>query len=544
MIIGGNTGGLFVRFFVTYLGVLLLGSCFITLNNILIHGSTLSKLWQFNIKVLLAADLVFAITLCVITYIRISPAFREERQGGDSRRISLLHQRLSRFPLELFVGVMVISGVLIMLYHALDIVYHSVDISSKTIQLRLAENVMAELGLALTTALLLYSFTRARLRPHMLRLGAERLEGRYISGIYPLIVSFLACYLVVVLHAGRYLIRKSAGSGVISVSEFLILFGAYFTLAMIIFLLHIREIREEVRILVVGMNSLRKETNTSMHRPLPVISRDELGQLASAFNELQQTLSNEYKELDRQIHLAYDIQQRLLPEVMPVSPYGEIAACCHQSLEVGGDFYIAVELDEDRVLVAIGDVTGHGLPAALLMSAAMVVLRKEMERGGEPEELLTRMNRHVVDAVRGASFVTMGIARVDWRSGRTDYAGAGHMAPYLIRSGKIEEIDSSSLPLGIDSDTEYRRCTFSLSPGDLLVMYTDGIVEALQPGGHMLGFEAWEAALSGLDGHSPLKSQLEALLNRLSLSSGENTGDDRTVVAMSRHTPAISVRNL
>jgi phosphoserine phosphatase RsbU/P len=534
MIAGGRIGRLLFRFFATYLGVLLLGTCFITLNNMMINGSTLPKLWEFNIKVLLIADLLFAVVLCVYTFIRLFPAIREGRMGGSSRRVFLLHQRLYSFPLELFIGVMVISGVLIATYHALDIVYHSIDISSNRFWVRLAENVMAEFGLALMTALLLFSVTRARLRPHMLRLGAERLEGREMSGVIPWIVSFLACYLIVILHVGRYLIRKSAGDDVISVPEFLILFGSYFTLGIVIFILQGREIREEIRVLVAGMNSLRKEPNASMHRPLPVISRGELGHLVSAFNELQQTLSDEYQELDRQMRLAYDIQQRLLPANLPVSPYGQIAACCHQSLEVGGDFYMAVELEDRRILVAIGDVTGHGLPAALLMSAAMVVLRKEMERGGEPEELLGRMNRHVFDTVRGASFVTMGIARVDWRSGVTEYAGAGHMAPYLVRSGQLEEIDSSSLPLGIDPETEYQRCTFTLSPGDLFVMYTDGIVEARQPDGHMLGFEAWEQALSRLHGEQPLDTQLGDLLNQLSLSSGVHTGDDRTVMMLSR----------
>jgi phosphoserine phosphatase RsbU/P len=525
---------LMLRLFWTYLCGLMVGAFYITLNNMLIHRKTIYQLWEFNLKVLLIAVLIFALLLCAYSYLRLGSVMRGKGPRAFAWSATSLHQRLYQFPMELFIGVMVISSLLIALYHALE-QYHRTSSFANINWISLGDSLLNEFGLALFTALLLFSFTRSQLRPYMNQLRVYELEGKGLTGVYPLIVTFVSCYFIVVNHAGRYLLVHFApDSGDADIGRFLLLFGAYFTLGVTLFVIHLKELRDDTRALIAGMNRLRKAGSQSMHQPLPILSRGELGSLAAAFNQLQRSMHDEYKELERQLKLAYDIQKRLLPATLPNSPYVEIAARCDQSLEVGGDFYLIEEAGQDRLLMAIGDVTGHGMPAALLMSAAMVALRKEIERGGAPEDILRRMNKHILEIAGGTSFVTLGIALLDLQDGRSEYAGAGHMAPYIVRTGRVQEIDSSSLPLGIDPDADYRSCTWTMEPDDVMVLYTDGIVEARQGDGTMLGFEAWERELLGVRGAASLEEQLARMLEQRALSEGTEHRDDRTVVMVRR----------
>jgi phosphoserine phosphatase RsbU/P len=531
---GKRISHLMLRFFWTYLCGLLVGIFYITLNNMLIHRLTIYQLWEFNLKVLLIAVLIFALLLCAYSYLRLGSVMRGKGAGASAWSASSLHQRLYRFPMELFIGVMVLSGMFIVLYHALE-QYHRTSSFASMNWVSLGDNLLNEFGLALFTALLLFSFTRSQLRPYIIQLRVHELEGKKLSGVYPLIVTFVSCFMIVVNHAGRYLIVHFApDSGDADIGRFLLLFGAYFALGVTLFVIHLKELRDDTRALIAGMNRLRKGGSQSMHQPLPILSRGELGSLTAAFNQLQRSMHDEYKELERQLKLAYDIQKRLLPAALPNSPYVEIAARCDQSLEVGGDFYLIEEVNRDRLLMAIGDVTGHGMPAALLMSAAMVALRKEIEHSGAPGDILRRMNKHVLEIAGGSSFVTLGIALLDLQNGQLEYAGAGHMAPYIVQAGLLQEIDSSSLPLGIDPDADYRGCTRTMEPDDILVMYTDGIVEVRQGDGRMLGFEAWEQELVSLHEAPSLGERLEAMLEQRALSEDPDHGDDRTVVMVRR----------
>ncbi|KIL40828.1 hypothetical protein SD70_11415 [Gordoniibacillus kamchatkensis] len=295
------------------------------------------------------------------------------------------------------------------------------------------------------------------------------------------------------------------------------------------------QFRRDLNVLTGSIGSLLQADRSRMHETIPVTSRDELGQLTGAFNELQASVYREYDELDKRMRLAYNIQQKLLPQKEPAVEGLEVASMCRQCREVGGDFYDCLAFGSSRLAIAIGDVTGKGMPAALLMSAVMVLWRTEMLKGGSSEEVMTRVNRSLYETLQGELFVTMGLAVFDMKERTVDYASAGHMAPYLLREGELQALPVSSLPLGMDPDRQYRGTAYALQPGDAWVLYTDGIIEAWDEQDRMFGFERWEQLLRGLDGTVPLERQLRILTDRLPEMHADSSGDDRTVVCVRFH---------
>src|SRR5690606_16668798 len=181
------------------------------------------------------------------------------------------------------------------------------------------------------------------------------------------------------------------------------------------------------------MDSLRQGNKAEMHRPIPLVSSDEIGLLASRFNVVQEQISDAYAEIDRQVRLAGEIQQKLLPSSLPSNDRLELAAHCQQGRIVGGDFYDAIVVDEHHVAIVIGDVAGKGVPAALVMSAAMVLLRAEISGTSTAADTLSRLNRLLCDTIQGDIYLTMGLGLLDLRTGTLEYASAGHLSPYIVR---------------------------------------------------------------------------------------------------------------
>lgn len=266
---------------------------------------------------------------------------------------------------------------------------------------------------------------------------------------------------------------------------------------------------------------------------MPIISQDEVGRLGVAFNQLQEQISQDYLGVQREMQLAYQVQQKLLPPSSHQIGEYQIAAVCRPTKEVGGDLYDILRLSEEQFAVIVGDVSGHGMPAALVMSAVLVLFRTEVRRGGSAGEVLSRLNQAVVEALQGDMYVTLGIGIFDQHKSNLEYASAGHVAPYILRDGLVTPILCSSLPLGITKDETYREFLMPIQPADRFVFYTDGVVEAMNEDGQMFGFPGFEKCLSQLNCTATVQSQLAALVRALPLSRGKHD-DDRTILMVER----------
>jgi serine phosphatase RsbU (regulator of sigma subunit) len=185
--------------------------------------------------------------------------------------------------------------------------------------------------------------------------------------------------------------------------------------------------------------------------------------------------------------------------------------------EVGGDFYQVLPQNDGSTLIFIGDVSGKGLKAAMTGALAIGALRALAAQNLSPAELLTRLNREVLEA-QEHGFITCLCLRID-ADGMAAAANAGHLAPY--RNGQEIPLDPG-LPLGIDSGAAYSESAFYFAPGDTLTLLSDGVVEARNPSGELFGFERTAA----------ISNQSAEAIARAALGHGQE--DDVTVLTLQR----------
>ena len=236
-------------------------------------------------------------------------------------------------------------------------------------------------------------------------------------------------------------------------------------------------------------------------------------------------------EIQQDMQLARDIQQGLLLEAVPRLFGWEISAVSLPARDLGGDLYDFLPFPDHWQGIMIGDVSGKGLPAALRMAVARTVFRHEARRDLAPGPTLARTNRGVLSEIP-QGMVTMLYARLDTDRGLLHIANAGHNYPVLINN-QVCELELSGLPLGVDDESEYAEISAVILPGDTVVLYTDGVVEASDPQGQIYGYDRLEQLLRA---HAQLKPRalLAALLHELRAWSGNEQADDITMVIIRR----------
>lgn len=236
-------------------------------------------------------------------------------------------------------------------------------------------------------------------------------------------------------------------------------------------------------------------------------------------------------EIEQELQLARDLQQGLLLEAAPSLPGWEISAVSLPARDLGGDLYDFLPLQNGTHGIMIGDVSGKGLAAALRMAVARTVFRHEARRDDAPAPTLAAVNRGVLNEIPHG-MVTMLYARLDTHRGELHLANAGHTFPLLV-NGAVSELELSGLPLGVDGDSAYSEARASIAPGDSVVLYTDGVLEAENAAGEIFSFERLHALVSA---HYTLKPRalVARLLHELRAWSAGVQSDDITMVVLRR----------
>lgn len=199
----------------------------------------------------------------------------------------------------------------------------------------------------------------------------------------------------------------------------------------------------------------------------------------------------EQQRIDQELAIARDIQASFLPRELPARDGFSFAASYRPARQVGGDFYDVVEIEPGRFFFVLGDVSGKGMPAALLMAQAVSTLRLILRPQLSPATALARWNEMIYGSTIRGMFITAVLGRIDAPERTVEFASAGHSAPLLVRAGgDIEEIDiPGSPPLGILPSRQTLSRTHLLAPGEALVCYTDGLSEAFDCERRPLGGE-------------------------------------------------------
>lgn len=204
----------------------------------------------------------------------------------------------------------------------------------------------------------------------------------------------------------------------------------------------------------------------------------------------------EKERLEEEMRLAREIQERLQPASLPDFEGLETASLALPSRHVAGDYFDAIKLDDDRILYAIADVTGKGVPASLLMSNLQAALRVLVPLDVSLEEGTAHMNRVITENTGYDKFITYFHGIYDRRDRSFNYVNAGHNPATIVRAdGTLELLDKGGLLLGVMAGMPYESGTVTLAPGDVLAMFTDGVTEAMSPEGEEWGEERLEPLL-------------------------------------------------
>lgn len=193
-----------------------------------------------------------------------------------------------------------------------------------------------------------------------------------------------------------------------------------------------------------------------------------------------------------QMRLAAVVQRRMIPQKAPCVRGLDIAAAYEPAFEIGGDFYDFVQLDDHTVAVVIGDVIGKGIPAAIMMSMFRGTMRAYADGGFERhtmDEIIHKLNAAACRECRNGEFITLFVAKIDIEEMTITYCSCGHEPPMLIRKKEIIELDKGGLVLGITPDAQYETETLDFHNGDILLMYTDGLIDAMNYEGQTWGKE-------------------------------------------------------
>ena len=280
---------------------------------------------------------------------------------------------------------------------------------------------------------------------------------------------------------------------------------------------------------------------------LPERSKDEVGKLAQSFMDMERTLHRYLKDLavttatkeriESELKIAHEIQMNMVPKTFPPFPDRrefDLHAALVPAREVGGDFYDFFFLDDQRLCFAIGDVSGKGVPAALFMALTKTMFRATGgHRDATPVGILSRLNGEMYQDNDTCMFATVFCCVLDARTGQVEYGNAGHTMPYVMSNGTVMALPrTGGTALGVTAVGRVGTGQLLLKPGDRLVLYTDGVTEAVDESGRFFSEASLRETLRGASGPGS-KDVIERVLEQIHrFSGGAPQADDITLLVL------------
>jgi sigma-B regulation protein RsbU (phosphoserine phosphatase) len=333
-----------------------------------------------------------------------------------------------------------------------------------------------------------------------------------------------------------------------SVGELGRLYVIGFTVVSVIFLLL------ELAALVTGVVMTRRitkavsdlydatqyvKTGDWTHR-VRIERRDQLGVLGESFNDMTGSISGLLEEskkrqrLENEISIASEVQNQLFPQSVPSMAGVELDAICKAARTVSGDYYDFIQLSPTHLAIALADISGKGISAALLMASLQAALRSQLLSPGSElmstAELVARLNMHMVRNTADDRFATFFVAVYDSATRRLRYTNAGHLPGFLIWNGAVKHLDKGGMVLGVMEDYVYEEDSVSVPPNTLLVQYSDGLVEPENVYGEEFGVRRLQEAGIRLQGSSPRVVGHALMMAAEEWAGTPEQADDMTVI--------------
>lgn len=285
------------------------------------------------------------------------------------------------------------------------------------------------------------------------------------------------------------LVFSTLGNVAVVLQIFMIVVGAVFLLVEIIAVIACiklaRTLTGTVHDLYAGTKQV--EGGDFSHR-IPVRAKDQLSELASSFNGMTQRIEQligevkEKEKLESELEIARQVQAQLFPKSVPKLKTLELAGVCNPARVVSGDYYDFIPIESRGAAVVVGDISGKGISAALLMASVQASLHAQLAMGGSDDVstamLVKRLNRQLYENTPPEKYATFYCAVYDDLKSRLTYTNAGHLAPILIRNGEVMRLESNGTVVGMFPEYPFEQIDVDLQHGDLLAAFTDGITES------------------------------------------------------------------
>jgi sigma-B regulation protein RsbU (phosphoserine phosphatase) len=238
--------------------------------------------------------------------------------------------------------------------------------------------------------------------------------------------------------------------------------------------------------------------------------------------------------MEKELNVARDIQLSMLPKTFPEHNDFTLHAIMNAALEVGGDFYDYFFIDEDNLCLCVGDVSGKGVPAALFMAITKSMIKSRAADDLSTANIMTHVNREISQNNESSMFITVFLSILNLKTGELTYTNAGHNPPFIKHAGsEIDRIDQRHGPVaGAVEGFTYKESSLFLSEGDTLLLYTDGVTEAISSANELYGEQRLINTL-GLNHNSPMDLNSYILNDVLKFEDGTDQTDDITILSLS-----------
>ncbi len=322
-----------------------------------------------------------------------------------------------------------------------------------------------------------------------------------------------------------------------------LIFSVLFILLFIIALLGLvarniyRGIRISLQTIILGMRIIGEG---NLDYKIELQTRDEYYRLANSINDMTEDIKlymEERVETERirgELNTAYNIQMSILPGEDPVIPGMDVSSYIQAADEVGGDFFDFLKLDKNRLGLAIGDVSGHGVSAGILMAMAKSCMHNQTRHSKEVTAVMDSMNKMVFDTVQKRLLMTFLYAIIDPKKKTLTYSNAGHHFPYIysVKNGKLDVLEYPSYPLGVRRETKFKKKTAKFNKGDFLLFYSDGIIEQTNRANELFGFDRVEEILKNSKPETAQELKNIILDHLNAFSTGMKRVDDVTLIVI------------
>jgi phosphoserine phosphatase RsbU/P len=285
--------------------------------------------------------------------------------------------------------------------------------------------------------------------------------------------------------------------------------------------------------------TLRVRRGDFSHR-VRVHQRDQLGALGESFNEMTASVSELIQEqqqrqrLENELSIAREVQQQLFPHTLPQLPGLQLAAICRPARSVSGDYYDFIPLGPSRLGIALADISGKGISAALLMASLQASLRSNamLDGRGGTAALVERLNQQLFKNTSDDRYATFFYSVYDSDTKTLTYTNAGHLAPFFVNAGRVQQLDEGGTVVGLFEEVRYTQGTLKVEPGSVLVAFSDGLTEPENVYGEEFGMERLKEEVIRQANVPPTRAAESLIAAAEQWAGSAEQADDMTVVVV------------